>query len=133
MTKRDTYLRKKYEITEEEFQHLLGLSLGKCWICGRVPKTGSLNVDHDHKIQKEKGVRASIRGLLCGFPCNKKFIGRYRREHARLYRNAAHYLTGLADMTQDYLQGRDHVASQTEKPSKRKARKAKHKRRTSVQ
>lgn len=127
MTKRDTYLRKKYEITEEEFQHLLTLGLGKCWICGRVPKTGNLCVDHDHKVQKEKGLRASIRGLLCGFPCNKKFIGRNRREHAQLYRNAANYLTGLADMTQSYLQGREYVASQTTEPKKSRKRKARRK------
>lgn len=127
MTKRDTYLRKKYEITEEEFQHLLTFQEGGCWICGRKPKTGSLNVDHDHKIQKEKGLRASIRGLLCGFPCNKKMIGRHRREHAELYRRAAMYLTEWADSTQVYLQGREYVASQTTEPKKSRKRKARRK------
>ena len=133
MSKRDKYLRTKYGITEEEYLHLLKFNDGGCWICGRKPKTGSLNVDHDHKIEKEKGLRASIRGLLCGFPCNKKMIGRHRREHAQLYRNAANYLTGLADKTQEYLQQREApIESHTPKPSKRKTRKAQHKRRTGV-
>lgn len=123
MTKRDTYLRYKYEITEEEFNHLLTFNNGGCWICGRKPKTGSLNVDHDHHIAKEKGLRASIRGLLCGFPCNKKMIGRHRRQHAELYRKAALYLTTWADSTQQYLGGRG--ASQEPKQEKRKTRKAK--------
>ncbi|MGL5935307.1 MAG: endonuclease domain-containing protein [Cetobacterium sp.] len=103
-TKRDAYLRKKYDISEEEYNHLLLLGHGGCWICGKLPKPGrSLNVDHDHHIQKQEGLRRSIRGLLCGFPCNKKFIGRNRREHALLYYRAALYLTDMTDITQDYL------------------------------
>ena len=28
-------------------------------------------VDHDHQIEKELGIRASIRGLICAYPCNR--------------------------------------------------------------
>jgi recombination endonuclease VII len=28
-------------------------------------------VDHCHAIEKEEGIRASIRGLLCAYPCNR--------------------------------------------------------------
>ena len=133
MSKRDKYLRTKYGITEEEYLHLLKFNDGGCWICGRKPKTGSLNTDHDHHIAKEKGLRASVRGLLCGFPCNKKMIGRHRREHAELYRRAAMYLTVWADSTQEFLQQREApIESHTPKPSKRQTRKAQHKRRTRV-
>ena len=103
MTKRDVYLRKHYQITEAEFDELNKIGEGGCWICGRTPKTGSLNVDHDHKKAKESGLRQSIRGLLCGFPCNKKLIGRSRREHAHLYQRAALYLTEMSDRTQALL------------------------------
>ena len=107
MSVRDKYLRKKYDISEEEYNHLLLLGNGGCWICGKPPKPGgSLNVDHDHYIQKNEGLRQSIRGLLCGFPCNKKLIGRNRRQHAHLYQKAALYLTTRADETQSYLMGR---------------------------
>ena len=121
---RDTYLRKHYDISEEEYNHLLLLGNGGCWICGKKPKTGgSLNVDHDHYIQKNEGLRKSVRGLLCGFPCNKKLIGRNRREHAHLYRKAALYLTDRADETQLYLMGRSPGESTVENKKVNKTRK----------
>lgn len=132
MTKRDTYLRSKYHITEEEYQKLLEFNNGGCWICGRKPKTGSLNVDHDHKIEKEHGLRKSIRGLLCGFPCNKKMIGRHRRQHAELYRRAAKYLTEWADSTQAYLRGRAYVEGPTKDKVSRQTRKARRSKSSSV-
>lgn len=112
MSVRDKYLRKKYGISEEEYNYLLILGNGGCWICGRKPKPGgSLNVDHDHALAKEHGLRVSIRGLLCGFPCNKKLIGRHRRQHAELYRRAALYLTDGTDRTQIYLMERGPLES----------------------
>lgn len=133
MTKRDKYLRQKYEITEEEYQLLLSYHDGGCWICGRKPKPGtSLNVDHDHRLAKEKGLRASIRGLLCGFPCNKKFIGRHRREHAHLYTKGYEYLTDMSDFTQKYLQGRAYVEGSTKDKVSRKTRKARRSKSPSV-
>lgn len=92
-TARDKYLKTNYGITEEEYKRLADLYNGGCWICRKQPKPGkNLACDHDHKIEKElKSVRRSLRGLLC-FVCNRRLIGRRRREHAYLYANAAEYL-----------------------------------------
>lgn len=102
-SKRDAYLRKVYEITETEYLALLAVSSGTCWICNQSPKPGrNLAVEHDHKLAKSLGVRRSIRGLAC-FMCNKRLIGRRRREHSWLYRRAAEYLD--SDRAQDVLNG----------------------------
>ena len=89
LTRRDTYLRKKYGITEAVFLKMLALHSKKCWICHTVPKKSVLNVDHDHKTQQ-------VRGLLCFF-CNKYMIGRRRTEHAHLFEKAAAYLRSTVD------------------------------------
>lgn len=89
---RDAYLRKTYGITQEEYLVMAARYSGTCWVCRVPPKPGkNLAVDHDHKLAKTEGVRKSIRGVLC-FMCNKKLIGRRRREHAYLFSNAAQYL-----------------------------------------
>ena len=59
---------KKYNITEEEYNAMIESSDGKCWICGRAPKTKALNIDHNHKTGR-------VRGLLC-YLCNNKLIGK---------------------------------------------------------
>lgn len=89
LTRRDTYLRKKYGITEETYHAMLKKYNGACWICRKLPKDRPLNVDHDHKTNQ-------VRGLL-DFFCNKFMIGRRRREHAHLFRNAAEYLENEYD------------------------------------
>lgn len=89
LTRRDTYLRKKYGITEATFNKMLLLHFKKCWICNTVPKKSVLNVDHDHKT-------GQVRGLLCFF-CNKYMIGRRRKEHAHLFDKAAEYLRNTLD------------------------------------
>jgi hypothetical protein len=63
MTKRDKYLTKKYGITEEEYEEMLRVQRGGCWICGSTPKKRRLHVDHSHAT----GV---VRGLLC-HRCNR--------------------------------------------------------------
>jgi hypothetical protein len=90
---RDKYLQRTYGITLAEFNKLNDVNGGNCWICWQPPKPGkNLSVDHDHKVAKEtQSVRVSIRGILC-FMCNRRLIGRRRREHAYLYKHAAGYL-----------------------------------------
>ncbi len=100
---REVYLKKHYGITEAEYGRLLKAGKGVCWICKAKPKV-SLNVDHDHHLEKKVGVRNSVRGLLC-FMCNKKLIGRRRREHAEMYQAAYVYLT--SDKAQTLLKGND--------------------------
>lgn len=102
---RDAYLRRTYQISLAEYESLAARYNGGCWICRKPPKPGkSLAVDHDHKLAKEaKCVRRSVRGILC-FVCNKRLIGRRRREHAELYKRAYEYL--LDTWVQDRLGGR---------------------------
>lgn len=66
---KDKYLQKKYGISLKEYRLILRQQNGKCAICRHPPKTRALNVDHDHKTGK-------VRGLLC-YRCNKLLIGRH--------------------------------------------------------
>lgn len=86
---RDSYYRETYDITLEEYEHLLGLQGGTCAICRRKPGKKRLSVDHDHAVEKVEGVRLSVRGLLC-HRCNS-FLGHIRDDETRAA-NVLHYL-----------------------------------------
>ena len=73
MMRRDAALRRKYGITNEDFDGLIAAQEGRCAICGQIPevarantRTGrrwtGLQIDHDHGT----GI---VRGLLC-IRCN---------------------------------------------------------------
>lgn len=69
-------LKKKYGITQDEYNALLAAQDGKCAMCGNTCKTGyRLAVDHDHND-------GSIRGLLC-MRCNKFVVGSHTLAEAR--------------------------------------------------
>jgi len=51
---RDQYLRRKFNITEEEFNQQFEAQGSVCKICSRPPGTRSLHVDHDHGIERWK-------------------------------------------------------------------------------
>jgi hypothetical protein len=58
--------KRVYDLTNEDYQDLLAWQGGKCYICGKTPRTKRLAVDHDH-------VTELVRGLLCAndeFGCN---------------------------------------------------------------
>jgi hypothetical protein len=57
------HLRRKFNLTIEQYEEMLNKQHGVCLICGKPPKDRRLAVDHDHKTGK-------IRGLLCGI-CNR--------------------------------------------------------------
>jgi len=101
---RDAYLRRTYQISLQEYESLADSHGGLCWICAKPPKPGrSLAVDHNHKLAKEaKCVRVSVRGLLCWY-CNKKVVGRRRRENADVLLKAYEYL--MSDDAQNILRG----------------------------
>ena len=61
----------------------------ECFICGRAPVTRRLNVDHDHKTGR-------IRGLLCFF-CNYG-LAMFKDSPSRLER-AAEYLRNPIDFS----------------------------------
>lgn len=100
MNKRDTYLKKKYDIDEKTYKKMLKKGKGACWICKRLPKPGkNLNVDHEHltKAQRKAGhVFGPVRGLLCFF-CNKYLVGRRKKKDAFLFHNAWRYLENEKD------------------------------------
>lgn len=74
---------KRYGLTADEYQMMLNKSGNTCYICGRPPKTRSLNIDHNHKT-------GLVRGLLCLY-CNRYLIGRVTNPDVFL--KAAEYLT----------------------------------------
>ena len=55
---RAQHLRKKYNLSPDEYQAMLSNQNGKCIICGRNHSEKPLAVDHDH-------VSGKVRGLLC--------------------------------------------------------------------
>lgn len=66
-------LEEVYGITLGEYGELFAAQDGKCAIC-KGERRQNLDVDHDHKIEKETGeTRASVRGLLCK-RCNRRLL-----------------------------------------------------------
>lgn len=89
----DPKLGRDYDLTPEDWVAIYDAQSGRCLVCDkrlrdkyRDPGSGLqvAAVDHDHGIAKAKGKRASIRGLLCTFPCNR-FLVKFWTE-PRLYR-----------------------------------------------
>lgn len=74
LTKRDKYLRRKYGISEAEYNVMFKYQSGRCGACQRKKDefTSHLAVDHDHRT-------GLIRGLLCYY-CNRWVIGKHRPE-----------------------------------------------------
>lgn len=81
---RDSWLRRNYGITLEQYKAMLAEQDGRCAVCRAEPGERTLDVDHCH----DTGV---VRGLLCG-SCNNG-IGRFQ-DDADLLRAAARYLDG---------------------------------------
>lgn len=86
-SKRNSYLLKRFGITEEQYGYLLQKQEGCCGVCRRHANEFKqrLSVDHDH-------YSGAIRGLLCNY-CNRRIVGRHRTPSgAILLRSAADYL-----------------------------------------
>ena len=70
-------------LTQGEWLAIYDSQRGQCALCRHLlwnrfsgeprikGKERIAAVDHCHIIEKEKGTRASIRGLLCAYPCNR--------------------------------------------------------------
>jgi hypothetical protein len=53
-----SYVERTYKIAGEEYDNLLTWQGGRCYICGEMPRSQRLAVDHDH-------ITGEVRGLLC--------------------------------------------------------------------
>lgn len=79
------HLKKRYGISQEEYNSLLAKQHGSCAICGKAPNARyRLAVDHDHETRK-------IRGLLCQ-ACNTA-LGKFN-DDISLLKIAIEYLGG---------------------------------------
>ena len=92
---KDAYYKRKYGITEDDYQALLAARSGGCWICGRLPTNRRLHVEHDHKTKR-------IRGLAC-WRCNS--LLKQASDSPVILRLAAKYL--VSDEASRIL-GREH-------------------------
>jgi hypothetical protein len=80
---RQSYLKRTYGITVEQYEEMLAVQGGVCMICKQPrPENRTLHVDHDHAT-------GEIRGLLC-FRCNNA-LGDFEEQY-ELFRRAADYL-----------------------------------------
>ena len=80
-------LQRDFGISPEQYQALLTEQEGRCKICGRLPQSRRLSVDHCHATGK-------VRGLLCG-QCNHG-IGNFQ-DDPRLLKAAAEYLNATLE------------------------------------
>lgn len=84
---------RKYGLTLAEWRRILKRQKGVCGICGTVPKTQKLDIDHDHvrgyRNMKPERKRLYVRGLLCRF-CNYRVVRRGMT--IERLRNGAKYL-----------------------------------------
>ena len=81
---RDAYLRRRFGITQADYDAILEMQRGGCAICGKPPGTISLHVDHDHAT-------GEVRGLLC-VGCNNA-LGQFHDDRELLAR-ASDYIGG---------------------------------------
>lgn len=58
LSKRRSRLKQRFGITPEQYDSMLLAQAGVCLICGKLPGTKRLAVDHDHTTSE-------VRGLLC--------------------------------------------------------------------
>lgn len=82
--KRESYLKRVYRITVEQFDALLSKQKNSCAICGEHSSSfkKGLAVDHCHDT-------GEIRGILCG-TCNRWIVGATKTPE--LLRKAADYI-----------------------------------------
>lgn len=70
--KRRSALKTKFGLTVEQYDEMLAIQGGVCYICRRPPGTRRLAVDHDHRT-------GLVRGLLCSSGrrngCNYGLLG----------------------------------------------------------
>lgn len=91
---RASAVRRRFGITDAEYQRLYEAQQGRCFICRRATgRVKRLAVDHDHRCDQghepTTGCPECVRGLLCS-ECNR-MLGRLGDDPAAFLR-AAEYL-----------------------------------------
>jgi len=70
---------RKYGITVDEWRALLDLQGGVCGVCGKLPASGTLHIDHFHARGWARMAPAQrklhVRGLACHV-CNRFHLAR---------------------------------------------------------
>jgi|ERR1035437_5649575 hypothetical protein len=68
MNKRNLHLKRKYNITQEQYNELFNKQNGKCAICGKHQSElkKALGIDHDHETGKNRGLLCDKCNLLLG-------------------------------------------------------------------
>lgn len=70
----------RYGLVISDWQQMVVEQVGLCAVCGKAPRNGRFNIDHDHvrgwKKMEPSERRKHVRGLICPF-CNHYCVGRY--------------------------------------------------------
>lgn len=99
MTDRTAYLKRKYGITQADYDTALVQQAGRCAICSKFSPRRALEVDHDH-------VTGAWSGSLICHRCNEG-LGRYEFD-LDVLRAAANYMQGIIDRREKWLTSNTH-------------------------
>jgi hypothetical protein len=78
-----SHLRRTYGMPYEEYEALLAFQQGRCYICGQVPRSQRLAVDHDHETGENRGLlcandewgcNVSLRRFLADLPAALRLV-----------------------------------------------------------
>lgn len=90
-----SHIKKTYDLDETTYQALLEWQRGRCFICGRVPRSRRLAVDHDHET-------GEVRGLLCADDergCNHAVLGNLEASARTTALDAARRLVAYLELS----------------------------------
>lgn len=96
--KRNSMLKRKYGISQEEYELILDFQNGSCAICFAKPVKNYLHVDHCHKTGR-------IRGLLC-HQCNW-YLGKIDKDREMKIRLSMYSFYKLPWHDQIYLKQKE--------------------------
>ena len=93
---------RKYGLTEDEWASIADAQGRVCFVCGKVPNSGILHIDHEHargwKKMEPEDRKRYVRGLLCWF-CNSVMVRKGATPEK--LRRAAEYLEKYFSRPQD--------------------------------
>jgi hypothetical protein len=69
-------LLRRYGLTNAQYDALVALGGGVCWVCKKAPKRGRLHVEHDHSDGR-------VRAATCMY-CNRFYFAANRGDKAEI-------------------------------------------------